>query len=232
MNRVIENINGEVRRLQYLVISTSALKQHQLANALSERFPKERGHIFIPEREYWLRKNQTIGKKPMFPGYLFAMTDMSQAELYSFLRQNSRDIQTYANELAIKEMKDSGAALEQESGQWIELTEEESEFFDRMLDEEGIQRMSVGYRENNKYVVMEGPLKGWESHIVKSERHDREAYLDLSFREQKIVVGLIQKAKKDFFPEIKTDEDTLVLEDETEVDLKELSKQMRGNGIS
>lgn len=232
----MENENGAGHNWRYLVISTESLKQRQLERVLADRFPKERGRIFIPEREYWIRKTQSIGKKPMFPGYLFALTDMSPAQLHLFIRQNSKDIQTFANELAVREMKASGAAFaletENETQSWIELSEEESEFMDRMLDEEGVERMSVGYRENNRYVVMEGPLKGWEKHIVKSERHDREAYLDLSFREKRIVVGLIQKPKKDFFPDVKTDEDTLVLEDETEVDLKELSKQMMGSAIS
>ena len=232
MNRRIENDNGEVHSLRYLVISAMPSKQRQLAAVLSDRFPKEHGRIFIPEREYWIRKTQSIGTKPMFPGYLFALTDMNQAELYLFVKQNSRDIMTFTDELAVKEMKNSGSTSETDSEQWIELTEEESEFLDRMLDDEGIERMSVGYKENNRYIVMEGPLKGWENHIIKSVRHDREAYLDVSFRNQKIVVGLIQKPKKDFFPDVKVDEDTLVLEDETEVSLKMLSKQIMGNSIS
>ena len=231
MNRKTVDANGKERSLQYLVLSTSPMKQRQLAGVLSDRFPKERGRIFIPEREYWIRKTQSIGTKPLFPGYLFAVTDMSQTELYLFVRQHSRDIQTFTHELAVKEMKDSGIQLDVEAETWIELTEAEAEFLDRMLDEDGIERMSVGYRENNRYIIMEGPLKGWENHITKTVRHDREAWLDVSFREQKIVVGLIQKNKKDFFPDGKDDEGTLILEDGTEIDLSELSRQMSGNGM-
>lgn len=239
MNRRIEEGNekengkesGKERSLQYLVLSTGTLKQRQLAGVLAKRFPKERGRIFIPEREYWIRKTQSIGIKPMFPGYIFAVTDMSQAELHVFVRQNSREIQTFANELVVKEMKDSGMQLDVETDAWIELTDSEAEFLDRMLDEDGIERMSVGYREGNRYVVLEGPLKGWEQHITKTARHDREAYLDVAFREQRVVVGLIQKDKKDFFPDQKEDESKLVLPDETEVDLDELSREMMGNGI-
>ncbi|MBR1770566.1 MAG: hypothetical protein IJ747_00885 [Lachnospiraceae bacterium] len=231
MNRSMVDGNGKEHTLQYLVLSTSALKQRQLAGVLSSRFPKERGCIFIPEREYWIRKTQSLGTKPLFPGYLFAVTDMSPAELHLFVRQNSREIQTFTNELSWKEMKDSGSLPETEAESWIELTESEAEFFDCMLDDAGIERMSVGYKEGNRYVVLEGPLKGWEQHIISNVRHDREARLDVAFREQQIVVGLIQKDKKDFFPEEKEDESTLVLEDKTEVKLDELSQQMMGNGI-
>lgn len=212
--------------LRYLVLATGTLKQELLANALSRRFPKERGRIFLPEREYWIRKTQSIGQKPLFPGYLFAYTDMSQKELYLFVRQNSRDIITFVNELSVKAVKDSGVTIDDQS--WNELTVEESSFLDRILDGDGVERMSVGYKQGDHYNIVEGPLKGLEEHIVRSNRHDREAHLDVSFRENPIIVGLELKSKKAFFPDGEKINNTLLMDDGTEVDLKELAQKMMG----
>ncbi|MBO6205836.1 MAG: hypothetical protein J6O73_02755 [Lachnospiraceae bacterium] len=120
--------SGEEKNFRYLVLATGTLKQVQIAKALSERFPKEQGRIFLPEREYWIRKTKSIGKKPLFSGYLFAQTDMSQKELYLFVKENSRDILTYVNEVSVKGMKDSGAQITDEI--WNELTKEESALAD------------------------------------------------------------------------------------------------------
>ena len=57
-------IKQENSRFRYLILATATLKQGLLANVLAERFPKERGRIFLPEREYWIRKTHLIGTKP------------------------------------------------------------------------------------------------------------------------------------------------------------------------
>ena len=174
----------------------------------------------------WIRKTQSIGQKPLFPGYLFAYTDMSQKELYLFVRQNSRDIMTFVNELSVKAVKDSGVMIDDQS--WNELTVEESSFLDRILDEDGVERMSVGYKQGDHYNIVEGPLKGLEEHIIRSNRHDREAHLDVSFREKTIIVGLELKSKKAFFPDGEKINNTMLMDDGTEVDLKALAQRMMG----
>ncbi|MBO6207550.1 MAG: hypothetical protein J6O73_11485 [Lachnospiraceae bacterium] len=214
--------------LRYLVLATGTLKQELLASVLSRRFPKERGRIFLPEREYWIRKTQSVGRKPLFPGYLFAHTDMSQKELYLFVRQNSRDIMTYVSELSVRTIKSSGLTIDDRS--WSELTADETSFLDRILDAEGVERMSAGYKQGEHYNIVEGPLKGLEEHIVRSNRHDREAYLDVTFREKPVVVGLDLRPKKAFFPDGEEINNTMLLDDGTEVDLKELATRMMGGG--
>ena len=210
--------------LRYLVLATGTLKQELLASTLSRCFPKERGRIFLPEREYWIRKTQTVGRKPLFPGYLFAHTDMSQKELYLFVRQNSRDIMTFVNELAVKALKDSGVMIDDQI--WSELTADETFFLDRILDADGVERMSVGYKQGEHYNIVEGPLKSLEEHIVWSNRHDREARLDVAFREKPIIVGLELKPKKAFFPDGEKINNSMLMDDGTELDLKDLAQRM------
>ena len=227
MEKGIDDVRKD--NLRYLVLNTKVTKQRQLVGVLSERFPSERGRIFIPEREYWIRKNKEIAKKPMFPGYIFALTDMSQMELHLFARRIGFEIQTYVQELSVKESELGGGAVDDGSEPWAELTAEETEFMNRMLDEQGVERMSTGYQENGRTIIMDGPLKGWEKHIVKSDRHNREAYLNISFRQCRIVAGLELKAKREFFPDGK--ESVGVLADGTEVDVDDLSQMMMGNGV-
>ncbi|MBP3297025.1 MAG: hypothetical protein J6M27_10630 [Lachnospiraceae bacterium] len=219
-------IKQENSRFRYLILATATLKQGLLANVLAERFPKERGRIFLPEREYWIRKTHSIGTKPLFPGYVFAQTDMSQKELYLFVKEHCRDIQTFVNELTVKALKDSGITITDTI--WSELTEEETAFLDRMLDEDGVERMSVGYKEGKRYVIVDGPLKGIEDHIIGNNQHDREAYLDVTFRDKRVVVGLEQKPKRLFSPDEMNDDHTLILSNGKEVDLKELANRMMG----
>ena len=50
--------------------------------------------------------------------------------------------------------------------------------------------MSQAYLQDGKAVIIEGPLKSFENNIVKVDRHNQYAYLDLSFMDRRIKVGL------------------------------------------
>ena len=54
-----------------------------------------------------------------------------------------------------------------------DLTEEETEFLNLMLDEEHIVRMSAGYSDKGRYIVMDGPLKTLTDRITRVDRHNR-----------------------------------------------------------
>ena len=85
--------------------------------------------------------------------------------------------------------------------------------------------MVVGYRESDgQLIVMEGPLVEYAGRIVKVDRHERTAYLNLKFREIDIAAGLEVKPKRYYFPDMK--DVPVALGDGTEVELKELKKRM------
>lgn len=209
----------------YHVLFTRTEKQSEMLKALSGAFPKSRGKIFLPMREYYRRDKKENDIKPLFPGYLFAYSDMSKKELHEFLLAHRVNVASF-----LKELGRSGRDLLEEQTIPLEdlatdLTEEESRFLDTVLDKDGIQRMSAGYRERNgRVAVMEGPLIAYASRIVKVDRHERLAYLNLKFRKMDIVAGLEIKPKSHYFP----DEENVpvVLGDGTEVDLLELKKRM------
>ncbi|MCI9132629.1 MAG: antiterminator LoaP [Lachnospiraceae bacterium] len=76
--------------------------------------------------------------------------------------------------------------------QVIPLTEEEQSFLLRFGGEEQVVKMSTGVIENDRVVILEGPMKGLEGYIRKIDRHKRKAYLDLTLfgREQRVQVGV------------------------------------------
>lgn len=91
---------------------------------------------------------------------------------------------------------------------------------------EGVLRMSYGYREGGKYVVMKGPLKEYQNRIARVNAHDRKAYLDIKINGRAVRAGLELKPKRYWFPD---DSDApMVLHDGTEVNLENLRNMMMG----
>ncbi|MCR5685710.1 MAG: hypothetical protein K6G81_09895 [Lachnospiraceae bacterium] len=95
------------------------------------------------------------------------------------------------------------------------------------LPQKGVFRMSYGYRENGNFVVMKGPLKGFEDHIVTADLRDHKAYLDIKINGHLTRVGLKITGKKDWFPDDAGAKE--VLSDGREVDVEKLSRKMGGN---
>ncbi|MCR5324884.1 MAG: hypothetical protein K6E85_16630 [Lachnospiraceae bacterium] len=66
---------------------------------------------------------------------------------------------------------------------------------------DGLLRMSYGYQENGKYIVMEGPLKVYQDKIIDVNKHDRKAFLDFEVNGYQVRAGFEVKPKKYWFPE-------------------------------
>ena len=220
--------------LNYHIIFTNTGKQKALQSVLSRALPEETGRVFIPMREYWVRKEQTVEQKPLFPGYIIFRTDMDRRSLHEFVKYNRRDIQTFVRELENRTLLDSGmdvTAVYPEDPE-LEITDvsaEEKELLDNVLDEDGVWRMSRGCKRDGKFIVPEGPLSVYTDRIKEVDRHNREAVLDLDFRGHRVVAGLELKPVRYFFP-WDTDAPEL-LDDGTEVDLKDLAKKMMAHAV-
>lgn len=171
-------------------------------------------------------------RRHLFPGYVFIRSDMCAREVHDFVLAHRRDVWTFIRELGIYERKAAGQAAAGSGGPYGEeayevrdLTGEEEAYLDRMLDGEGVIRMSAGYCEGGKYVVMEGPLKAYEGRIADVDRHNRMAYLDFRAMGRVAKAGMELKPKRHWFP---GETGTAVLLDGTEVDVRELKKRMMG----
>lgn len=237
----------------YYVLYTPTVKQAKLEAAMKEALPDGRGIVFCPCMECWRRNPGRCEVKPVFPGYIFIRTDLGILEIHEFVKKHRRNFHTFIRELGLGGMDISGDGQFGGSGNGQEkelkyrltdLTEEEAEFMDFLLGEaggkeavdgmgqegteprEGLLKMSYGYREGGKYIVMEGPLKAYENRIADVDRHNRKAYLDFKVNGCVVKAGFEVKPKRHWFPE---DGDTPeVLGDGTEVDLRELENRMMG----
>ena len=76
------------------------------------------------------------------------------------------------------------------------LQKEEIQILSVLLNENHVLPMSYGHLENDKIVIDEGTLKGLESYIVKYDKRNRLASLDLFFLNQRWIAGVSLERKE------------------------------------
>lgn len=156
----------------YILYVLSRKTEHLLRN-----FNRKKGiEAFIPKYEYYLRINKSIDVKPMFNGYIFIKTEMNQMEFNCMLSKMDDEKDGLIKQLVKKETS--------------ALRKEEIEMFNHLLNSSYVACMSQAYIDNGKAVVYNGPLQYFEKNIVKVDKYNRVAYLDLLFLDRRIQVGL------------------------------------------
>lgn len=94
-------------------------------------------------------------------------------------------------EAGVKRLSELLEQMEEVKVVYLELLDERSYRTIRsLMDEEGILRMSKGISENQRPVVQEGALKGWERIVWKTNRHKRLAELDIKLNGKRVLTGL------------------------------------------
>lgn len=157
----------------WYILFVQTEKQSQLCFLLEQ----EGVHAFLPMMEYYRRDRKRLAKKPMFPGYIFVQSEVTQKEFDDLL--DSMEERRWG---FIRQLKEEGGSA---------LTEEEKAFFQWLLDDGGTARMSYGYlNPAGKAVITYGPLIGCERHIRKTDRHNRLVLMDFAFRKEPVKLGL------------------------------------------
>jgi transcriptional antiterminator NusG len=164
--------------MNWYVLYTLSQKSNKIITNLNR---KKELIAFIPEYEICHRKTKEITIKPMFSNYIFVKTDLNQSEFNDLLLKMKDE-----NDGLIKQLKNCETSA---------LRESEIEFFEMILDEQYVVRLSYGYQENGITHVTKGPLKPFEKHIVKVDKHNQCAYLDLLFFDRRIMLGIDIKCK-------------------------------------
>ncbi|MBS5111164.1 MAG: hypothetical protein KHZ15_00560 [Coprobacillus cateniformis] len=159
--------------MNWYVLYTLSQKTNKIVSNLNRR--KEL-IAFIPEYEVCHRKTKAITIKPMFNNYIFVKTSLNQNDF---------------NDLLLK-MKDQNDGLikQLKNNQTSALTADEIHFFNIVLDSHFIVRLSHGYQEYGITHIIDGPLKPFENHIVRVDKHNQCAYLDLVFFDRRIKLGI------------------------------------------
>ena len=168
----------------YHVLRVSFQKQREICDQLKSRLPEAHGRAFLPMWEYYRRDREHIETKPMFTGYIFVRTDLTRLELYDVCKTLAKPVRTHL-------LDDVNSLWSKEDDALFDLTSDEETFFDSILDDAGIERISRGYIDDNDCaVVMEGPLKDFADRIVKLDKRNWLAWLDLKIGGQLVKSGL------------------------------------------
>lgn len=137
------------------------------ANKISCEF-----EAFVPESEHYFRskKNREMGrqyaKRPLFPGYVFIETSLSQDEFIEYCAQY-----IYSSQDIIK-------LLRYGDSDQIALSNDERERFEYLFKGKRYLEHSQGYIEGDKVIVTYGPLVGHEGSIKHINRHNRLALIE------------------------------------------------------
>ena len=157
----------------WYILFVQTEKQSQLCFLLEQ----EGVHAFLPMMEYYRRDRKGLAQKPMFPGYIFVQSELTQEEFDDLL--DSMEERRWG---FIRQLKEDGGAA---------LMEEEKAFFQWLLDDARTARMSYGYLSPaGKAVITYGPLIGCEKHIRKTDKHNHLVWMDFAFREEPVKLGL------------------------------------------
>lgn len=194
---------------------------------LHDMVRRRRNEVFSFIKELRMAEKKAAGEVLFEEGdrgnVMFDLSD-DEAEFLDFmLNFGYEDVERKAKAIKVNEHKDGDTkdSGKKSVGQWHGKQEKPQK-----IPDVGVLRMSSGYREGKKYVVMEGPLKGYEDYIVDVNARDRKAYLDIKIHGQIVRAGLELRGKKYWFPDDRRA--SAILEDGTEIDPKEISKLMMG----
>ena len=153
----------------------SAIEQCKIAvGTVAKRFILPKGQF------YWRSQGEyTMINKVSFPGYFFIDSD-DPKELEELLMR----IPSVVEPVRI-------------GGGFHPIKKEEEDILQRLMDKNDLILASVGNLIDGKLIVEEGPLKGLEDRVVKFNRHDRWANLEVALFDgcKTMKVGLEIKAR-------------------------------------
>lgn len=136
-------------------------------------------HAFVPYMEVYLLKEERLDLRPLFPGYMFVWSDLTQIEFDSFLRNLDE-----GKKGLVRELKEANVSA---------LREEEIELLENLLDEDHILRMSYGQLFGKQSIPYSGPLVKYSNNIKKVDFHRNMAFLNLNFFDREIGAGFLVK---------------------------------------
>ena len=167
----------------WYVIQVQPKSEHRLCTKIKDRVSKELySDCFVPQVEYLFKKDGIFEKriKPLFPGYVFVITDNIRDFYDSLKRING-----------FKKVLTDGE-------DFAPIRQEEADFIAGITDKDKNVSLSEGYIIDSKIVVTSGPLLGREGIIKKIDRHKRLAFIEFDFMGQpqliKIPLEIVSKS--------------------------------------
>lgn len=168
-----------MNRMNCYVLFCQTLKTEKVCQMLNR---KEKIRAFIPRMESYMHRTDEIVLKVMFPGYLFVETELHQDEFNTLLYSLNEE-----KDGIIKELKKTDVSA---------LTDDEIHLLSKLLNKQGILKMSEGYKENNRTIVTKGPLLQFQEQIIDTNKRDMIAILEIKFLNRNIKAGMLFKQNK------------------------------------
>ena len=144
-------------------------KELEARRMLEMRISGEESHIIFPRREMIQRKKGRRYKKvqPLFPGYLFLDTP----ELTDALIHNANRCPNILHFLP-------------DNRRIQPVSEDDEKLLRPFLQGDGLTPLvHIRFNENDRVIILEGPLRGQEGLIVKVDRRRRRLKVKLSLYE-------------------------------------------------
>lgn len=159
----------------WYVVQVLAKNEYRLCSKINERVSRDLyTDCFVPQAEYIYKSNGLVEKRirPLFPGYIFVITDNIEGFYDAF-----KKIEGFKRIL-------------KEGNYFTSISNEEAAFIAGVTDDEHSTSMSEGYILNSKVYVTSGPLKGREGAIRKIDRHKRIAAVEIPLMGQPRLVRM------------------------------------------
>lgn len=146
---------------------TEFLKEHDL-------------QAFTPFMQRLQKKEGTFQVKEvlMFPSYIFIQSKLSQTDFNARLYQ-LKQLKSGIVKQLLYDVEGTSA-----------LHPREQRLLECLMDDTHMIKHSTGFIEGDEIIIMDGPLKGMESEIVKIDRHKRIAYLGCEMLGKPIKISL------------------------------------------
>ncbi len=156
---VIQVTSGQEMESRRILESSGAFKEKSL---------------FFPRRKLLVRRagKLSVKKVPIFPGYLFFLTDALRGEHLAAVKKSTKVFQFLKM-----------------NGKILPISDEEERQISPFLGRGEVAGISkVVFEKNQKIRILQGPFKGQEGRIVKINRRKKRMKVRLSLYEEAFLV--------------------------------------------
>lgn len=121
--------------------------------------------FFAPRYQYQrkIKGSWELVEELLTPGYVYIKTSMLDIDE---LTRQLQQVPAFARVLT-------------QDGKIISLSADDEAWLTRLTGANYVVEPSIGVMEGDKIVIVDGPLKGLETHIKKIDRHKRLAYVEV-----------------------------------------------------
>jgi transcriptional antiterminator NusG len=177
----------------WVILFVRTGSEEKLKSMLKENLNSNEFLPFVPVKETPCRSKGVVCRvrKPLFPGYVFLLTEIVPdliADRLEMALSNIREEKHIYSILHYGNDKNDVAVREEERLHW-----------ERLFDENFCITGSVGFIVGDTIRVTSGALMGMESRIKRINRHKREAIVEMrimgAVREVSLMLEIIEKSK-------------------------------------